>query len=62
MRTFDQALYDLYMDQKISYEEAMRNADSRTDLALRIRLSIGKRAEDAPALGLADWKKPGGRG
>jgi twitching motility protein PilU len=60
MRTFDQALYDLYMDHKISYEEAMRNADSRTDLALRIRLSIGKHADDALPLGLTDWKKPQG--
>jgi twitching motility protein PilU len=58
MRTFDQSLYDLYMDHRISYEEAMRNADSRTDLALRIRLSVGKHAEDALPLGLTDWKKP----
>jgi len=57
MRTFDQALYDLYMDRRISYDDALLNADSRTDLALRIRLSVGKRAEDAPALGLADWKQ-----
>jgi twitching motility protein PilU len=61
MRTFDQSLYDLYMEHKISYEEAMRNADSRTDLALRIRLSVGKHAEDALPLGLTDWKKPADR-
>jgi len=41
MRTFDQSLYDLYMDQKISLDEALRNADSRTDLALRVRLATG---------------------
>ncbi len=58
MRTFDQSLYDLYLDHRISYEEAMHNADSRTDLALRIRLSVGKHADDALPLGLADWKKP----
>jgi twitching motility protein PilU len=57
MRTFDQSLYDLYMDHKISLEDALRNADSRTDLALRVRLSIGKKAGDAPDLGLADWRK-----
>jgi twitching motility protein PilU len=57
MRTFDQSLYDLYMDHRISLEEAVRNADSRTDLQLRIRLSAGKRQEDAPALDLKDWKK-----
>ena len=61
MRTFDQSLYDLYMTHRISYEEAMRNADSRTDLALRIRLSVGKHAEDALPLGLTDWKKPADR-
>jgi len=57
MRTFDQSLYELYMDRKISLEEALRNADSRTDLALRVRLSIGKKASEAPDLGLKDWKK-----
>ena len=38
MHTFDQALYDLYAAGEISYTEAMDNADSRTDLALRVRL------------------------
>ena len=61
MRTFDQSLYDLYMDRKISLEEALRHADSKTDLALRVRLSIGKNAEDAPDIGLKDWKKGIGR-
>jgi twitching motility protein PilU len=56
MQTFDQSLYDLYMDRKISLDEALRNADSRTDLGLRIRLSIGKKAADAPDLGLASWR------
>jgi twitching motility protein PilU len=56
MQTFDQSLYDLIMDRKISLEEGLRNADSRTDLGLRIRLSIGKKATDAPDLGLAKWK------
>ena len=41
MMTFDQALYDLYAAGKISVEEALRNADSRTDLQLRIKLSQG---------------------
>ena len=52
MQTFDQSLYNLYMDRKISLDEALRNADSRTDLALRVRLSMGKRAADAPDLGI----------
>jgi twitching motility protein PilU len=38
MHTFDQALYDLYAAGEVTYAEAMDNADSRTDLALRVRL------------------------
>jgi twitching motility protein PilU len=43
MQTFDQALFDLYEDDKISYEDALRNADSVNDL----RLSIKLRSKDA---------------
>ena len=39
MATFDQSLYALYEEGKISYDEALRNADSQTDLKLRIKLS-----------------------
>ncbi len=38
MQTFDQALFSLYEDGTISYEEAMRNADSKNELRLRIKL------------------------
>ncbi|MEO8163886.1 MAG: type IV pili twitching motility protein PilT, partial [Betaproteobacteria bacterium] len=38
MQTFDQALYDLYEGGKISYEDAMRNADSMNELRLQIKL------------------------
>ncbi len=38
MKTFDQALFDLYEARKISYEDAMRNADSKNELRLRIKL------------------------
>jgi twitching motility protein PilU len=38
MQTFDQALFALYEDAVISYEEAMRNADSKNELRLRIKL------------------------
>jgi twitching motility protein PilU len=38
MQTFDQALFTLYEDGMISYEEAMRNADSKNELRLRIKL------------------------
>lgn len=39
MQVFDESLFKLYKDGRISYEDALRNADSRTDLALRIKLS-----------------------
>jgi len=38
MQTFDQALFSLYEEAVISYEEAMRNADSKNELRLRIKL------------------------
>ena len=38
MATFDQSLYQLYAAGRISYKEAILNADSQTDLALHIRL------------------------
>jgi twitching motility protein PilU len=38
MQTFDQALFFLYEDGAISYEEAMRNADSKNELRLRVKL------------------------
>ncbi|GGI21231.1 MAG: PilT/PilU family type 4a pilus ATPase [Oxalicibacterium faecigallinarum] len=44
MQTFDQALFDLYEGGKISYEDALRNADSVNDLRLSIKLH-GKEAQ-----------------
>jgi twitching motility protein PilU len=38
MQTFDQALFDLYEASQISYEDALRNADSVNDLRLQIKL------------------------
>jgi len=38
MQTFDQALFFLYEEGTIAYEEAMRNADSKNELRLRIKL------------------------
>jgi twitching motility protein PilU len=38
MRTFDQALFDLYNAGHISYDEAIRNADSANELRLQIKL------------------------
>lgn len=47
MKTFDAALFDLYKKGKISYEEALKNADSKNNLRLRIQLSEGKSADDS---------------
>ncbi|PHV13200.1 PilT/PilU family type 4a pilus ATPase [Chitinimonas sp. BJB300] len=38
MQTFDQSLFDLYEEGKISYEDGLRNADSVNDLRLKIKL------------------------
>jgi twitching motility protein PilU len=38
MQTFDQALFQLFESGAISYEEAIRNADSQNELRLRIKL------------------------
>ncbi|MDR1889865.1 MAG: PilT/PilU family type 4a pilus ATPase [Zoogloeaceae bacterium] len=45
MQTLDQALFTLYEDGAISYEDALRNADSVNDLRLQIKLN-GKDAAD----------------
>ena len=44
MQTFDQSLFRLYEDGDISYEDALRNADSMNGLRLKIKLG-SKRAE-----------------
>jgi twitching motility protein PilU len=38
MNTFDQALFDLYEKGLISYEDALRNSDSKNELRLRVKL------------------------
>ena len=45
MQTFDQSLFNLYEADEISYEDALRNADSINDLRLQIKLH-GKEASD----------------
>ena len=42
MQTFDQALFDLYEDGSITYEDALRNADSRNELRLRVKLDSNR--------------------
>ncbi len=41
MQTFDQALFDLYKEGKITQEEALKNADSANELRLTIKLDEG---------------------
>ena len=38
MQTFDQALYELYVEEQISYENAIAHADSKNDLRLMIKM------------------------
>ena len=44
MQTFDQALFDLYEAGRISYEDALRFADSTNEVRLNIKLH-GKEVE-----------------
>ena len=46
MKTFDSALFDLYKSGKISYEETLKNADSKNNLRLRIQLSEDRDPDD----------------
>ena len=48
MQTFDQSLFDLHEAGLVSYEDALRNADSVNDLRLSIKLN-GKAAPEAAA-------------
>jgi twitching motility protein PilU len=41
MKTFDQALFELYQAGEISYEDALRHADSTNEVRLKIKLAAG---------------------
>ena len=55
MQTFDQAVYDLYKAGEISYEEALKNADSANEVRLMIKLGAeaGELPEDESIQGLS---------
>jgi len=56
MRTFDSALYGLYKEGKITLEEALRNADSKNNLRLKISLAesdVGSKAGEDLSGGLS---------
>jgi twitching motility protein PilU len=59
MCTFDQALYTLFEAGRISQDEALHNADSRTDLALRIRLAAGVSPSESGDLSIDTGTYPG---
>jgi len=50
MRTFDHSLFELYDGGVISYDEAIRNADSANELRLNIKLKSKRREEVEVAL------------
>jgi twitching motility protein PilU len=63
MKTFDQALFDLYEAGMISYEEGLRNADSKNELRLRIKLESKRedrlQAEASSTLRIVDESNDG---
>jgi twitching motility protein PilU len=63
MKTFDQALFELYESGVISYEEGLRNADSKNELRLRIKLESKRedrlQAEASSTLRIVDESNDG---
>ena len=63
MKTFDQALFELYEAGTISYEEGLRNADSKNELRLRIKLESKRedrlQAEASSTLRIVDESNDG---
>jgi twitching motility protein PilU len=63
MKTFDQALFDLFEARQISYEEALRNADSKNEIRLRIKLESKRedrlQAEASSTLRIVDESNEG---
>jgi twitching motility protein PilU len=65
MKTFDQCLYELYEGGFIAYEDAMRNADSKNELRLRVKLESKREnrpADDPGSLTLLDEEDDNGKG
>jgi len=56
MQTFDMALFELYEAGKISYEDAMRNADSMNELRLQIKLKGGEAKDRDMSAGIEHLK------
>jgi twitching motility protein PilU len=62
MQTFDQAMFDLYDNGDISYDEAIRNADSANELRLQIKLkskrSVGGMPDTSGGFKLMEEEEP----
>src|SRR5512135_1399226 len=58
MQTFDHALFELYNDGFISYEEAIRNADSANELRLNIKLKSPRGEPASAGLALSMQEEP----
>ena len=56
MQTFDMALFELYEAGKISYEDALRNADSMNELRLQIRLQWAEAKDRGLSSGIEHLK------
>lgn len=67
MQTFDQALFRLYKEGKVTYEDALIHADSANDLRLMIKLDsdfdfMGEAAKGGLSMQVDEDPKKGGRG
>jgi len=60
MQTFDQALFDLYEAGEITFEDALRNADSVSEFKLNVKLNSKRRVADdsAPKMALSIQADP----
>jgi twitching motility protein PilU len=52
MQTFDQALFSLYENQQISYDDAIHHADSPNDLRLMIKLRSNEQGGSSSLAGV----------
>ena len=55
MQTFDQALFDAFEAHQITYEDALRNADSVNDLRLQIKLNSRRAKSSDLSAGTEDF-------
>ena len=51
MKTFDQSLFELFETGMISYEDALRNADSKNELRLRVKLDSKREVKNVEDVG-----------